>query len=191
MTSRDPRSVRTVSALQAALRESLAVSSLDAVTVSSLCRAAGVQRTTFYTHYDSVAGLLTSMLTTEIDALLDVHSPDGRLVVEVAAEFQDTLVAAFELVTRERRLFRVGFESDASARLRRALTGMFVRRFEIALRIWHSLGVALDADAAVAVPFAAGGLTASFEAWALSSETDAAHWAGIVRDQMAPWWPRV
>jgi AcrR family transcriptional regulator len=172
------------------LRGSLSARQLDDVNVSELCRLAGVQRTTFYTHYASVGELLTEMLTGEIDALLDVADTTGRSIDVVADDFQRTLVAAFELVTRDRELFRVAFESNGSAPLRRSLAGMFARRIDLALRIWHSLGTATEADAAVASAFAAGGLTASVEAWALSDETDSERWADSVRDQMAPWWPR-
>jgi AcrR family transcriptional regulator len=190
-TSRDPRTARTVAALQAALRESLVTSTLDEVNVSVLCRIADVRRTTFYTHYESVAGLLSELLTTELDAALDVAPVEGKSVEVIAAEFHATVVAAFELVARDRHLFQVGFESDASAPLRRALTSMFARRVSSALALWRSLDAGAQTDTVVATAFASGGLAASVEAWALSDDTDAAKWARATRDQMAPWWPRV
>ncbi|MFB2556738.1 TetR/AcrR family transcriptional regulator [Herbiconiux liangxiaofengii] len=191
MTSRrDPRTARTVTALGRALRESLRELPLDTISVSALCRAAGVQRTTFYTHFGTVAELLTTMLTEDIDALLDVPDPDGSSVEELADEFQETLVAAFRLVQADRALFRAGFESDASAPLRRSLTAMFDARLARALQIWATVGVARDVDEPVARSFAAGGLTASVESWALSDDDDAVARASAVRDQMAPWWPR-
>jgi AcrR family transcriptional regulator len=189
--SRDPRSIRTVAALRAALRESLGERSLDDVNVSELCRIADVRRTTFYTHYESVAELLTEMLTADLDAALDVDSFDGKAVDVIAVEFHSAVVEAFQLVVRDRHLFRVGFESDASAPLRRALATMWARRVEMALALWKSLGVGARTDDEAAVSFAAGGLAACVEAWALSDRTDSEHWAGAVRDQMAPWWPRV
>ncbi|WP_440709400.1 TetR/AcrR family transcriptional regulator [Herbiconiux sp. YIM B11900] len=191
MTARDPRTARTVAALEAALRESLREHPLDTLTVSALCRAAGVQRTSFYTHFESVAELLTAMLTEGIDALLDVPDAPGLGIADLADEFQRTLVAAFELVVTERLLFRAAFASDASAPLRRSLTTMFDARLDRALQIWATHGAAQDVDAPVARAFAAGGLTASVEAWALATSTDAEARAAAVRDQMAPWWPRV
>lgn len=188
--ARDPRTVRTVTALQAALREVLHREPLDAVSVSALCRLAGVQRTNFYTHFASVPLLLTEMLTDEIDALLGVPDTAGLSVAALAVEFQETLVAAFEQVARDRRLFRIGFESDASAPLRRSLSDMFARRLDVAFEVWAQLGVALDVDVPVARAFAAGGLTASIESWSLSDDHDPVAWANAVRDQMAPWWPR-
>lgn len=187
----DPRSLRTVANLRNALRVSLREHPLDDISVSELCRHADVRRTTFYTHYPSVADLLTEMLTTDIDRLLDVPGTAGKSVAQLAEDFQETLVAAFRLVTDERHNFRVGFDSDASAPLRRSLTAMFARRVDIALGIWHAQGAALDADPVAAAAFVSGGLTASVEAWASSDETDAECWANSVRDQMPPWWPRV
>jgi AcrR family transcriptional regulator len=186
----DPRSLRTVAALRDALRGSLLDSPLDEVGVSELCRQADVRRTTFYTHYTSVAELLTEMLTTEIDERLEVSDMTGLSIAQVATEFHDTLVAAFELVLIDRHLFRVGFESDASAPLRRSLTAMFERRLSNALDVWQQHGAALGVDAPVASAFAAGGLAASIEFWAHSDDLDAACAAASVRDQMPLWWPR-
>jgi AcrR family transcriptional regulator len=188
--AQDPRSIRTVTALRDALRGVLVDRALDDVSVSEICRLADVRRTTFYTHYASVSELLTETLRDEIDDLLGLPDLAGASIGRVATELHDTLVDAFEVVTADRHLFRVGFESDASALLRRSLTAMFARRVELAITIWHSLGEALEVDAAVAIPFAAGGLAASIESWALCEETDSTRWADSVRDQMPPWWPR-
>jgi AcrR family transcriptional regulator len=191
--ARDPRSIRTVEALRAALRGALDARALDEVTVSDICRRAGIQRTTFYTHYASVPELLTRMLTAEIEQLLTLPDPaelTGLSIGDLSAEFQRTLAAAFEVVTADRHLYRVGFESSASGLMRRALAAMLLRRVETAITIWHLHGQALDVDIDVAAPFAAGGLAASVESWALSEETDSGRWAATVRDQMAPWWPR-
>ena len=188
--ARDPRTARTVASLRSALRESLRDRALDDVSVSELCRIADVRRTTFYTHYASVADLLTDMLTTEVDEPLDLVDTSGMSIATVAALFQETLVASFDAVTRDRDLFRVAFESVAGTPMRKALTEAFRHRLDLALGIWAEHGTALDVDVAVAVPFAAGGLAASVESWAMSDDTDAAAWANAVRDQMAPWWPR-
>jgi AcrR family transcriptional regulator len=189
--SRDPRSIRTVAALRAALRESLGERSLDEVNVSELCRIADVRRTTFYTHYESVAELLTEMLTSDFDAALEIDVVEGKTVDVIAAEFHAAVIEAFEFVVRDRRLFRVGFDSDASAPLRRALATMWAHRVEMALALWKSLGAGARTDDEAAVSFAAGGLATCVEAWALSDRTDSVEWADAVRDQMAPWWPRV
>jgi AcrR family transcriptional regulator len=190
MTIRDPRTARTVAALEAALRESLSDGSLDDVSVSGLCRSAGIQRTSFYTHFDSVADLFTRMLIDGIEAVLDLPETAELSIAQLADEFQETLVAAFEVVQSDRPLFRAGFQSDASALLRRSLTETLDARLAFALEVWAEHGAAQDVDAPVARAFAAGGLVASIEAWAASDDTDARARADSVRDQMAPWWPR-
>jgi AcrR family transcriptional regulator len=186
----DPRTERTVTRLRSALRESLAHTQLDDLSVSTLCARAEIGRTSFYTHYSSIGELLTEMLTSEIDELLDVPDTTGMPIDRVANEFQDTLVQAFEVVGRDRSLFRVGLESNTSALLRRSILGLMTHRLGIALDVWRSRDRARDIDVQVAVAFAAGGLAASLEAWVHSDETDADRFAAAVRDQMAPWWPR-
>ncbi|MCZ4550806.1 hypothetical protein BH683_019900 [Williamsia sp. 1138] len=190
MAARDPRTVRTVEGLRAALREILKSVPLDQISVSELCRAAGVQRTSFYTHYPSVGDLLTAMLVEAVEDELDAPDMTGLSIGEVAVAFQRTLTSAYGVVTRDRGLFQAGFMSNGSSSLRRALTDMFTRRLRVALQVWISHGVATDVDADVAVPFAAGGLTGSMEAWVCGDREDEVRWADSVRDQMPPWWPR-
>ncbi len=190
MAARDPRTVRTVEGLRAALREILKSVPLDEISVSELCRAAGVQRTSFYTHYPSVGDLLTAMLVEAVEDELDAPDMTGLSIGEVAVAFQRTLTSAYGVVTRDRGLFQAGFMSNGSSSLRRALTDMFTRRLRVALQVWISHGVATDVDADVAVPFAAGGLTGSMEAWVCGDREDEVRWADSVRDQMPPWWPR-
>jgi AcrR family transcriptional regulator len=188
--AQDPRTLRTVTALRGALRGALGDSTLDQVSVSGICRRAEVRRTTFYTHYASVAELLTEMLTGELDEQLGREGDSRMSVADVSEMFRGSLRSVFEIVTADRHLFRVGFESDASALLRRALSSMLVRRVEGAIAVWRDHGVALDVDLHIAAPFAAGGLTAAIELWAHGDDTDSACWADTVHDQMAPWWPR-
>jgi AcrR family transcriptional regulator len=188
--SRDPRTVRTVEGFRAALRECVASTALDDISVSELCRVAGIQRTSFYTHFTSVSDLLTSMLVDEIEEPLRVPDVSGLSIAEVANEFQQTLIAAYVVVTRDRALFRAGFMSNGSSSLRRALTEMLIRRLHVALDIWGAQGVAIGVDVEVAVPFAAGGLTGALEAWVMNDGDDPIRWADSVRDQMPPWWPR-
>jgi len=186
----DPRTRRTVTALRTALRESLATRPLDDISVSELCRVAGVRRTTFYTHHESVGDLLTAMLIEELETSLALPDTAGMSVAELSAEFQDKLVEAFRAVTRDRPLFRAAFESDASSLLRRSLEESFAGRIGIALAVWRGHGVALDVAETVAVPFASAGLGGAVKAWALSDDADPVAWADDLLDQMPPWWPR-
>lgn len=55
------RARRTVDALEEALHRSLAVKHLSEITVSDLCREAGVHRTTFYGHFAGVPDLVRAV----------------------------------------------------------------------------------------------------------------------------------
>ncbi|MCM0622285.1 TetR/AcrR family transcriptional regulator [Nocardioides bruguierae] len=186
----DPRSARTVAALRRGLRALLAERPLDDITVSDLCRAADVRRTTFYTHVASPAALLTDMLVGGVDATLGVDDGEQLDLEALSRRLRDNLVDTFELVARERTLFRAGLDSDASAPLRRALLAMWTLRMQYAMDLMSRAGLAVDDQAWAAVPFGAGGLSTALEAWAHSDDKDSVAWAAAVYAQMPPWWPR-
>lgn len=192
MTERagDPRTQRTVAVLRETLRESLRDRHLDEISVSELCRLADVRRTTFYTHFASVGDLLTEMLASGIDKLLVLPDTSGMSTLQLIDSFHTAVVDSFLLVTDNRRLFRIGFESNSSASLRRTISVMFVHRMEIALDVWHQNGNAREVDVSAATIFAAGGLAAAVETLSLTDDLDARRWASSIQDQMPPWWPR-
>lgn len=92
--------------------------------VSTLCREAGVHRTTFYSHYAGIADAVADVFTTEIDEMLDLPDTTGQ----VAEGFQRTLVAAFAVITQDREAFRAVLGSANSATFREHLTAMFRSR---------------------------------------------------------------
>ena len=59
----DPRTRRTVAALQEALAGLVVTAPLSEVTVAELCRAAGLHRTTFYKHFSNIAELAETTIT--------------------------------------------------------------------------------------------------------------------------------
>ncbi len=73
--SRDPRSQRTVAALQQALTTLARTTSPVNIDVTALCRAAGVHRTTFYKHFDTISGLALSLLTDLFDRAAPPFAP--------------------------------------------------------------------------------------------------------------------
>jgi AcrR family transcriptional regulator len=188
--ARDPRSARTQAALQAALRDLVSAGPLDAITVTDICRAAAVRRTSYYTHFDGVADQLAQLLIAPLEQALTIEPLPGD-VAGTARTFQLSVVEALRRIAGDRTLYASAFSSSTSAAFRRALAAMLERRVLVALEIWSDLGEAADVDRRVAVPFAAGGLTLAFEAWSLTDADDDIAWGVAMRDQMAPWWPRV
>jgi AcrR family transcriptional regulator len=187
--ARDPRSIRTVARLQAALRDLVRDEPLDAITVSELCRVAGVRRTTYYTHFDGVADQLTALLIEPVAHAVSIAGP-GADVPSTAAAFRASMLATLRLIAGDRPAFRAAFGSTVSAAFRRALASALADRVAVALDIWAGLGLATEADRAVSVPFVAGGVTLVLEAWALADDEDAEAWEAAVARQLPPWWPR-
>lgn len=190
LRSADRRTVRTVAAIEDALRALLAEASLDAITVTSLCERAGIKRQSFYTHFDSVPELAARLLTTDFDALLPVSDVLDRPVEQVEQMVVENLAQALRRVARDRALYRSVLTSRSSAVLRRSLEQAIASRVINIIALWQHFGRTGTVNLEVAVPFAAGGIVRVIEAWASSEETDADAWAREIRDQMPWWWPK-
>ncbi len=186
----DRRTVRTVTAIEGALRTLLATVPLDLITVTALCKRAGVKRQSFYTHFDSVPAIAAKILTAEVDDLLPIADLGSVPVAQIEPMIVDNFSAALASVARDRELFRAVFASASSGVLRQSLEHAIRVRVVNVIRIWQEIGHAGTVDVAVAVPFATGGIVRAIEAWAASDDSDATSWARAIRDQMPSWWPR-
>ena len=69
---KDSRSIRTEAKIKECLLELLGTSRFSDITVSEVCRAAGITRVTFYQHYGSLADVLDELLDGIIQELGDV-----------------------------------------------------------------------------------------------------------------------
>ncbi|TFE02236.1 TetR/AcrR family transcriptional regulator [Jeotgalibacillus salarius] len=69
----DRRVMRTRLKLKSSLLETLSNHSLKNLTVASLCRNAGVNRTTFYHHYDSLDDLIHQLLDDMVAKVIEAY----------------------------------------------------------------------------------------------------------------------
>lgn len=189
----DPRRVRTRQALGEALLRVLRSTPLDDVTVTQLCREAGVHRTTFYAHADSVPAFAVMMVSREVDDDSTVGvSPGSETPDESAAQYLQALSDMFAHVVAERSLYRPLFASTSRGALRVALDQRLRHRVGIALDVLAKEGVPdvpLGPAGDEAVAFIAGGLGGVLEAWSREDDEDAAAAARRVLRLMPPWWP--
>ncbi|WP_127129181.1 TetR/AcrR family transcriptional regulator [Georgenia sp. SYP-B2076] len=111
---RDPRARRTIAALQHALCEIADGTPTADIDITALCRAAGVHRTTFYKHFDTVSELAGSLLTELLDR---VDGPSGR----ARHSFSSWLVAVLEQVADDREVYRHFLCTDGDPVLMRGL----------------------------------------------------------------------
>ncbi|MBL1235132.1 MAG: helix-turn-helix transcriptional regulator [Rhodobiaceae bacterium] len=99
--SADPRVVRTRAVLRQALMELLRQNDWDRITVASICRHAGVARSSFYEHLTSKAELLDEIFVDLTSNILPSAQPDAPLatldwLVDHVAEVPEFFVHAME-----------------------------------------------------------------------------------------------
>ena len=188
----DPRQARTRESLGAALVRLLESVPLEEVSVARLCREAGVHRTTFYGHADSVDAFAVTWFTRDLDQLsaVDATSESSH---GIAGEYLDALRALLAHVAAERPVFRAMFASSSRGAFRAALEERLRSRAPTAL-------TALDEHGATGVPqgarareeaaaFIAGALVGVVEVWARDGDDDVRAASARILALMPPWWP--
>jgi AcrR family transcriptional regulator len=187
----DPRTARSLERLTEALRGMLSEEDLGAVTVSALCRRAGVHRTTFYGHFSSVSELAAEVYTDLVGVASTVQIPENADATDAARIFHAALLDTLYSVARERTAYRALFGAAISIGIRRRLLASFTEHARSAILELRVRGTARDVDLDSAATFIAGGMVATVERWALSDEDDADAFARDVHEQLPRWWPRL
>ncbi len=119
----DPRTRRSRSALEAALRELIAERELHQISVSDLTKRAGVDRSTFYEHYADVDDLAATACTAVFDELVaSVSMAADRQHVDVDDEEMKRdrsteLTLMFAHVAEQAPLYRALLGTHGSARV--------------------------------------------------------------------------
>ncbi|GAA3651901.1 TetR/AcrR family transcriptional regulator [Microbacterium marinilacus] len=184
--SEDPRQKRTRAALSEALLRQLDRGELSDISVASLCREAGVHRTTFYGHAGSIEEFAVGMITDEVDALatVDGGGPDAR------GAYRQAMVDLLAHIAGERRLYRALLGSRWNGALRVALDESMRARVRLALEVFAGrLGADVPDDREDVVAFVSGALVGVLVRWAESDDQDAAGRAAFVQALMPRWWP--
>jgi AcrR family transcriptional regulator len=89
----DARQAKTRLALDGALHRLLASTPLDTITVSQLCREAGVHRTTFYAHAPTVYAFAIDEFTRRLDQISSVSVAAAETDTdEIAERYFESLV---------------------------------------------------------------------------------------------------
>ena len=139
--SEDPRVKRTHKLLQEALIELTVQKGFSAVAVSDITKYAGVNRATFYRHFEDKFDLLNHYART-VYALLD-SMPDTELPMPVAVSARPAapgLVAIFEHIRANAGFYRVMLGPNGDP-----VFADKVRQY-VKKRIWRSLPAGLQSD---------------------------------------------
>lgn len=135
-TRTDPRAERSDGALRAAILELAAEANVGLISVTELCRHAGISRGTFYNHAQAhgylptPAGWLARVLTRDLDLIRTRMERDfeGRTALGVVV--RTSLELLLDHVGAHWAVYRRGLSDDASPEL---LT-LLVNHFEISVR---------------------------------------------------------
>ncbi|WP_404188157.1 TetR/AcrR family transcriptional regulator [Streptomyces tauricus] len=115
--SMDPRTRRSRSALETALRELIAERDLSQISVSDITKRAGVNRSTFYEHYADVHDLAAAACTTVFDELVAASPTAVPPLNAEGSPTVDLLPELFAHVAEHAPLYRALLGDDGSARV--------------------------------------------------------------------------
>lgn len=164
----DPRAVRTRQKLVDAFHETIRDRDLDDMSVSSLARAAGVNRTSFYEHFASPEDLAIHALSDLFDVVRNadiVMRSEHRVPAAEASRRALREIVGFVHDRRETYVRLLG--PGAAPRLVSAVSAAFAERTVQALAQMDARPA--GADLRVTAQFLAGGVLGVIGAW-LASE---------------------
>ncbi|MGM9606940.1 MAG: TetR/AcrR family transcriptional regulator [Oscillospiraceae bacterium] len=119
------KSAASVAALKQALMELVVDKPYLQITVQELCKKAGLNRTTFYSHYSSVHDVLVALEDDLYQTVTDEILPADGDIQQLASKNTMCLVLSF--IKRYESLYRMFLPELAETRVFQELTG-FVRK---------------------------------------------------------------
>jgi AcrR family transcriptional regulator len=161
--SNDPRALRTRQKLVDAFHAAIAESDLSAVSVSSLTRAAGVNRTSFYSHFSSPEDLAIHALGELFDVVGDADITRRAARVPAAEASRQALRDIAGFIYERRGSYARVLGPGAAPRLVRAVTDVYTERTVASLERIGSRPA--GADPRVTARFLAGGILGVIGAW--------------------------
>ena len=186
----EPRTARTRQALQTGLWELLRDHELADISVSELCRQAGVHRTTFYGHHRNIFDFAASVYAGLVDRLGTVDLDQrgtGRTVAEIGELYVESIRQILQHTKQEQRVYRALFHTET-------FLGVLVEdlrmRFVLALDVWRAHGVLPDLNREATAGYLGGAYASWFEQWVISDDDDAEAWLASLRTLLPSWWPR-
>ncbi|WP_454191334.1 TetR/AcrR family transcriptional regulator C-terminal domain-containing protein [Paenibacillus sp. Marseille-Q7038] len=115
MNESDVRVIKTKKALHVALLTRLKISTLESITVSMLCREAGINRGTFYLHYKDVSALFDEHLHYLLKDLEDSYYEPYRHVSNlISSNLDPSTIRIFHHVKKYQSFYEIVFDKHSS-----------------------------------------------------------------------------
>lgn len=182
----DPRQIRTRQALKAALLRLAGDDSVMSVSVAQLCKEAGVHRTTFYGHANSLEEFAVDVLAEDIDVITTVEVSGEDSI----SAYRQATVDLMEHLRAKRPVLRPLFASPWKGALLAKLEEDLHHRAQLALEtLSHVDGVKVPDPRSEAGAFIAGALLGTCLDWVNSDSDDVEGRATRMLSLFPEWWP--
>lgn len=115
MNENDLRVIKTKKALHQALMNLLKVNSLESISVSTLCREAGVNRGTFYLHYKDIRTLFDEHLNYLLKDLEESYvEPYRHVSLLIPSHLDPATIRIFHHVKKYQAFYEIVFDKKSS-----------------------------------------------------------------------------
>ncbi|MBR3317340.1 MAG: TetR/AcrR family transcriptional regulator [Atopobiaceae bacterium] len=151
----DLRYVRTESALRSAFMELVSEGPIRAVTVSAVCKRAGISRNAFYLHHAGVAQLYAAMVDELLDDVRAACVASAERVLATGALDEDLVPSGLAMLAKHEGLLRALLPSDDGSLAKCLADGIAGAYFEAA-QVFGGPGSSLEHR-----------LRCAFSAWAV------------------------
>lgn len=172
----DARIEKTLDKLRKALIEMMKDESIDSITVTALCRRAGINRNTFYAHFDEPSQLLQNIE----DLLLGMMWQTLSQVDTDKLDLKDFVTGILTVIDSNRQLCQVILSPHGRSRNFIArIVGMIQDK---TMTLWISKGMTRE-EADITYHYCVSGALGVIENWVNSGfVTDVGHLANMLSD---------
>ncbi len=170
MNKMESKYFSTASRMDEALIECLEKKDFEYITVKEICEKAGINRSTFYLHYETIADLLNECVEYTNNKCFQRYSSElADIKKRLTSEHLEDLIFIspeylrpyFEFVRENKRLFKVALSHPASLNAEGTFRQLFANIFSPVLDRFHLAGQ----DKSYIIMFYIGGLIAIVKEW--------------------------
>jgi AcrR family transcriptional regulator len=189
------RARRTVDALEEALHRNLTERRLADITVSDLCREAGVHRTTFYGHFASVQDLVRAVYVDRLRAAVD-QAMAADLPTDLPAEdavllrHEFVVEAVLDGLTHRREETSSMFGPDGDLGVQQLVIDVVREACSTAVTEWIRRGVEVPVPPDAAGTMFAYAFLGQVHRWMESGLGDTSVVTAELGQFLPAWWPR-
>jgi AcrR family transcriptional regulator len=186
----DARIVQTTKALHGAIVELASKQPVSTITVADVTRAACINRATFYSHATSPGGLLTDVITPELDQIrLDDQAARAASAGDDGAEItRRGIERVVDHVVRYRDMYRLALPDALDASIHKALAAHFETSSLQHIERLPEGSLPDGLSVHIAAGWFAHALVGAIEAWLRGKRTSRKALLDTMTAMMPTWW---